>query len=215
MGLARTAEQAVACEQQVVLEHCNYLNPEVDYLEIETGPPYHAIFVTFLHDLKVVYDPRHVGLLNLAVAHRTMHNWNLSRHEPADVDSKSMRGFTGTLVQLREVFIVFTPSLLGKWEVAAPQIRYRYMFAFEPLRRIGQVRGLENVKSVLDEEEERWKLEGNPSYIPAAVDSTVCFWLFPLEAVTLVMKECGGLEAPGPILDATGYWPELALMNIT
>ncbi|OIW30034.1 hypothetical protein CONLIGDRAFT_680825 [Coniochaeta ligniaria NRRL 30616] len=87
-----------------------YLNPDFDCLEINATDPIQETFVKFLRDLKTVYDPLHVGLLNLAVGMYTLCLWDTRRRpEPIEIDDDDRVAFTATLAQLREVFFVLAP----------------------------------------------------------------------------------------------------------
>ncbi|KAH8901169.1 hypothetical protein GQ53DRAFT_814645 [Thozetella sp. PMI_491] len=87
-----------------------YLNPEFDYFEMDITGSTKEIFPKFLHDLKVVFDPLHVGLLNLAIGLHTLNSRGFTRFSLADLDTEAGPAFVATLAQLRGVFFVFMPS---------------------------------------------------------------------------------------------------------
>ena len=67
----------------------------------------------FVHRLKTIHDPRHVGLLNLAIAINSLNSNDIIRVEPSALDSVTRSAFVETLTQLREVWFVSTP-LVGR-----------------------------------------------------------------------------------------------------
>ena len=81
-----------------------HINPEFDILRIDQDTPE---LVGLLHDLKTTYDPRGIGLLNLAVDINGLngccglHEIESLTHSPATVTS-----FVETLAQLRAVYFV-------------------------------------------------------------------------------------------------------------
>ncbi len=85
------------------------MNPEFDYLEIHLEGFTRDAFIKFLHDLKTVYDPLHIGLLNLVIGLHTLNPWDLRQLSDADLDTGAGSAFKATLAQLREVFFVFAP----------------------------------------------------------------------------------------------------------
>lgn len=85
-----------------------YFNPEFDFLKIYSQWLVKDTLLDFIHRLKTVYDPRHIGLLNLAV---TINDLNANDHfmvQPADVNPEVRKSFTDTLNQLQEVFFLST-----------------------------------------------------------------------------------------------------------
>lgn len=86
-----------------------YFNPEYDFLHISIRliPPRlptmkNDYLLDFLLDLKTTYDPRHVGLLNLAVDTN-----DLLHFEWSDFDFRGKHAFLDTIKQLQEVFFLF------------------------------------------------------------------------------------------------------------
>ena len=88
-----------------------YLNPEFDYLELVPSLPLKETFIKFLHDLKISYDPMHVGILNLAMNMHVLNTWDIRHLEPTEIDQGVREGFAATLTQLRQVFFVLGPSV--------------------------------------------------------------------------------------------------------
>jgi 2EXR family len=85
-----------------------YFNPEYDILHIHVlvvapnQPTDHNDFLLdFLQDLKTTYDPRHVGLLNLAVDPD-----DLSHYQWSGLDAGGKLAFLETIAQLVEVIFV-------------------------------------------------------------------------------------------------------------
>ncbi len=83
-----------------------YINPEYDFLYITPQLVAEETLVDFLYHMKTTYDPRHVGLLNLAVDINGLNMANLSQLQPSDLDFKVKTAFIQTLTQLQEVFFV-------------------------------------------------------------------------------------------------------------
>ncbi|KAH9907610.1 hypothetical protein F4778DRAFT_548490 [Xylariomycetidae sp. FL2044] len=83
-----------------------YFNPEYDVLNLvpPSAIPVKETFYEFLHDLKTDYDPRRVGLLNIAFARRFLDQSDLKKIMPSDLDSGVKESVTRTLSQLHEVF---------------------------------------------------------------------------------------------------------------
>jgi len=94
-----------------------YFNPEYDFLYILPTRPVQAL-IDFLYDLKAVYDPRRIGLLN-----RAMQLQNLGRGlqalQPSDLDPEKRTSFIETLSQLHEFFFISSPN--GGRQVEWPQ----------------------------------------------------------------------------------------------
>lgn len=92
-----------------------YIHPEYDFLHISTWFPPQcmtgqrncAFFFDFIHRLKTVYDPHHVGLLNLAM------NSNDIDQLASDNLSVPSRQFVESLNQLHEFFVLF-PQGVGR-----------------------------------------------------------------------------------------------------
>ncbi|KAK0653107.1 hypothetical protein B0T16DRAFT_490830 [Cercophora newfieldiana] len=82
-----------------------YFNPEHDFLLISSSHPAGPTLLDFIHRLKTVYDPRRVGLLNLAVDTSML---NVTQPvTPRDVSPEVGQAFAETLAQLRAVYSVF------------------------------------------------------------------------------------------------------------
>ena len=86
-----------------------HFNPEWDFLYICAEWPAEDTLVAFLYRLKTIHDPRHVGLLNLAIDGNGLSGNDIYGVQPSDVDSETRSAFVETLTQLREVWFVSTP----------------------------------------------------------------------------------------------------------
>ena len=86
-----------------------HFNPEWDFLHISAEWPAKDTLVSFLYHLKTVHDPRHVGLLNLAVDGNGLTGNDLYGLPFSDLDCEVRSAFVETLTQLREVWFVSTP----------------------------------------------------------------------------------------------------------
>lgn len=78
-------------------------NPEYDFLRITTRLPRLA---DFLHDLKTIYDPHHVGLLNLAVEQSMLAMLIYSLDVPDQMDAEVREMLGEIFSQLHEVWFV-------------------------------------------------------------------------------------------------------------
>ncbi|MCJ1284381.1 hypothetical protein MMC26_003712 [Xylographa opegraphella] len=83
-------------------------NPEYDFLHISPEIPVKDTLVDFLYHLKVICDPRHVGLLNLAVELNDLNANDLDMLKSSDLESRIRTVFVETLAQLHEVFLICT-----------------------------------------------------------------------------------------------------------
>ncbi|KAL9130836.1 MAG: hypothetical protein Q9217_001088 [Psora testacea] len=88
-----------------------HFNPEYDFLHISPTWPVKDTLLDFLYHLKTTHDPRHVGLLNLAVDINGLNGNDLHMLQPSDLDSEVRTAFVETLTQLHEVFFVSTPRV--------------------------------------------------------------------------------------------------------
>lgn len=86
-----------------------YLNPEYDFLRIKSYIPLKDTLVNFLYHLKTSYDPRGIGLLNLALHANDLAANDLHSLIVADLEPKFRDTFLETFSQLREVFFMETP----------------------------------------------------------------------------------------------------------
>ncbi|KAI1848022.1 hypothetical protein JX266_006135 [Neoarthrinium moseri] len=86
-----------------------YFNPEYDFLEVHTKHTITPVHVDFIYKLKTIYDPKHVGLLRLAVDHADVEYLSTSLdREGSDLDIK--RELAASFSGLKEVMLVFTSS---------------------------------------------------------------------------------------------------------
>jgi hypothetical protein len=83
-----------------------YFNPEYDFLHINPIPWSEDTVLDFFYHLKTTYDPKHVGLLNLAVSANDGMSVEILEREPSYVDPIIRTAFVETLTQLREVFFM-------------------------------------------------------------------------------------------------------------
>jgi len=83
-----------------------YFNPEYDFLQISPKSPAKDTLVDFIYHLKTTYDPRGIGLLNVAFTLNGLNAHDLYELQPSDIELKVKIGFIETLTQLREVFFV-------------------------------------------------------------------------------------------------------------
>ena len=90
-----------------------HFNPEWDVLYISAEWPAQDSLIAFIHRLKTIHDPRHVGLLNLAIDGNGLTGNDIIGVEPSEVKSETRSAFVETLTQLREVWFVSTP-LVGR-----------------------------------------------------------------------------------------------------
>lgn len=88
-----------------------HMNPEWDFLHISAEWFAKDTLVSFLYHLKTIHDPRHVGLLNLAVDGNGLNGTDLYQLPFSDLDSEVRSAFVETLTQLREVWFVSTPRV--------------------------------------------------------------------------------------------------------
>lgn len=90
-----------------------YLNPEWDFLYINAEWPAKDTLIAFICRLMTIYDPRHIGLLNLAIDGNGLTGNDIIGVQPLEVKSEIRSAFIETLTQLREVWIVST-AVVGR-----------------------------------------------------------------------------------------------------
>ena len=90
-----------------------HFNPEWDILYINAEWPAKDTLIAFIHRLKTIHDPRHVGLLNLAIAINGLNGNDIIGVKPSALESDTRSAFVETLTQLGEVWFVSTP-LVGR-----------------------------------------------------------------------------------------------------
>ena len=95
-----------------------YLNPEWDILYISAEWPAKDTLIAFIYRLKTIYDPRHIGLLNLAIDGNGLNGNDINGVQPFEVKCEIRSAFIETLTQLHEVWIVSTP-VVGRQIVGA------------------------------------------------------------------------------------------------
>ena len=86
-----------------------YLNPEWDIFYINAEWPAKDSLIAFIYRLKTIYDPRHIGLLNLAIDRNGLTGNDIGGVQPLEVKSEIRSAFIEALTHLREVWIVSTP----------------------------------------------------------------------------------------------------------
>jgi len=89
-----------------------YLNPEDDILYLEAGWPTRDTLINFLYHLKVRYDPRHIGIRNLALEHNFQMNTTelTTPGEFSELDIAERTAFGEVVSELNEVYFTSTPS---------------------------------------------------------------------------------------------------------
>lgn len=85
-----------------------YFNPEYDFLWINSGFSAKETLIGFLYHLKNTYDPRHAGLLKLAVDTNGLRANDLCFLRPSDLSNSLRAAFIETLTHIQEVFFVQT-----------------------------------------------------------------------------------------------------------
>ncbi|OIW30035.1 hypothetical protein CONLIGDRAFT_680826 [Coniochaeta ligniaria NRRL 30616] len=107
-------------------------------------------------------------------------------------------------------------QMLRQLDVSTPPTttHYQYLVAFTPVGKLGRVPDLTSAKTWLREELRWWREEGDPSQSIGEdmVATAIGFWLFPLEALSTQAEEA---SMRSQMMDLTGHWPELALMDVT
>ncbi|KAL8938345.1 MAG: hypothetical protein Q9216_003946 [Gyalolechia sp. 2 TL-2023] len=86
-----------------------YINPEYDILRLSPGMPVKDTLVNFLYHLKITYDNKWVGLLNLALDGNDLTSNDLYLLNPFELEPKLRSAFLQTFTQLRDVFFMETP----------------------------------------------------------------------------------------------------------
>ncbi|KAI9713533.1 MAG: hypothetical protein M1820_000915 [Bogoriella megaspora] len=94
-----------------------YFNPEYDYIHLSTRGPAEHTFVDFLHDLKA-YDPRDVGVLNLALEINSMNAGLNGLSSISEAPAKA--SFVKCLSHLQEIIWVAS-SHMGRM-IMAPEM---------------------------------------------------------------------------------------------
>ncbi|KAI1485560.1 hypothetical protein F5X96DRAFT_659429 [Biscogniauxia mediterranea] len=125
-----------------------YFNPEHDFLHVRQQT--NGEFVRFVHDLKTTYDPRHVGLLNLAIDSTGLTgSCGMCLLDPGELEPELRREFAATLRQLREVFFVsvqgagrHTGGILGG---GAPTDEFSFNRAFPVMAAAASTSGFERL----------------------------------------------------------------------
>ena len=88
-----------------------HVKPKWDILYITAEWPAKDTLIAFIHRLKTIHDPRHVGLLNLAISVNGLTGNDIIGVNPSEVESDTRSAFVETLTQLREVWFVSTPAV--------------------------------------------------------------------------------------------------------
>ncbi|KAI1454817.1 hypothetical protein F4805DRAFT_299305 [Annulohypoxylon moriforme] len=88
-----------------------HINPEYDFIQFISGNSDMSKELQFIHDLKTIHDPRHVGLLNLAI---TFHQLlRVNKIDPSTLNPSLKRVIVETLCQLEEVYFVMPIAHTG------------------------------------------------------------------------------------------------------
>lgn len=98
-----------------------YINPEYDVLRISSQlSGWATVAVEFLHDIKTVYDPRRVGLRNLAVNSVELSLLTESLEQENNIPTTREK-FLATFRQLDEVFFVADSGrIMASWVTLHP-----------------------------------------------------------------------------------------------
>ncbi|KAF2802221.1 uncharacterized protein BDZ99DRAFT_469003, partial [Mytilinidion resinicola] len=96
-----------------------YFNPEYDFLHLIRDGQIDDPLIDFLYHLKTIYDPRGIGLLNLAIDRNGIDGCYTALAQPSTVDPTVKQAFVDTLTHIHEVFFVHTPRagrvIVGLW----------------------------------------------------------------------------------------------------
>ena len=90
-----------------------HFKPEWDVLHVIAEWPAKGTLIAFISRLKTIHDPRHIGLLNLAIDGNGLNGNDIMGVQPTEIKPEMRSAFTETLTQLREVWLVSTP-LVGR-----------------------------------------------------------------------------------------------------
>ena len=86
-----------------------HFNPDWDILYISAEWPANDTLIAFIYRLKTVYDPQHVGLLNLAIDGNGLTGNDFNGVQPLEVKPEIRSALIESLTQLREVWFVSIP----------------------------------------------------------------------------------------------------------
>ena len=86
-----------------------YINPEDDYLYLSFEWSVKNTLFPFCCRIKNTHDPRHVGILNMAIDSNTLNSNDLCLLQPSDVNLEDLEKTREILWHLEEVFFVATP----------------------------------------------------------------------------------------------------------
>ena len=88
-----------------------YFNPEYDFLQIQPGFWAEQTLMDFLYHLKNTWDPRQIGLLNLAIRGTSaLQGSDLCFIKPSTVNVLLRESFRETLSQIQEIFLIESPA---------------------------------------------------------------------------------------------------------
>ncbi|KAI0141598.1 hypothetical protein GGR57DRAFT_487262 [Xylariaceae sp. FL1272] len=84
-----------------------YFCPERDFVQLRGDP---SLVPQFLHDLKTIHDPRHVGILNLAIGEDVLDKADdmpaSPNSGPFSTNPSLAQSFRATMRQLRQIFFI-------------------------------------------------------------------------------------------------------------
>lgn len=88
-----------------------YFNPEYDFLHIIPEFYTKETLIEFICHLRTTYDPRRIGLRNLAMNLNDLNANDLFQLQPSDLQPEVRRAFKETITGLYEVFFVENPRV--------------------------------------------------------------------------------------------------------
>ena len=96
-----TVERLLKCQYKILID------PDNDAPCISSHRPVKDTLIQFLSNMKTIYDPQHIGVLNLALdSNGWLSTRNVSDMQPRMLDSEVCRVFVETMKQLREITFV-------------------------------------------------------------------------------------------------------------
>ncbi|KAF5626112.1 acyl oxidase [Fusarium sp. NRRL 52700] len=97
-----------------------YINPEYDFLHVQQGT---MAIVDFVCDLKTKYDPRNVGMRNLALCRNQLggYEWGLDAMRPSEIEPSKMRIFKEIISGLDQVWLVCIRDCIRRMKAGISQ----------------------------------------------------------------------------------------------
>ncbi|KAF2732837.1 hypothetical protein EJ04DRAFT_565581 [Polyplosphaeria fusca] len=110
-----------------------HFNPEHDFIRLSSQWPFQDTFLNFIHHLKTKFDPRHIGLLNLAIDQGGLDGNFMFPSLLSNLNDEVKTSVKETLTQLHEVFLVNEPRVgrqLLSWKsgVGTTEVLYTRSF---------------------------------------------------------------------------------------